>query len=499
MNRKNSLLRKERTMGKYSKGFIIVLAFFLVLFYCGSPALAQKSPKDKFVFPSLNPIQMPRVEKVELANGLTLFLVEDHQYPTIDLRAMVRTGSVFEPPSEIGLAAICGQVLRTGGTTSMNGDQMDRELETMAATISTGIGLTSGYITVSVLKEDVDRAFEILADILMNPAFPEDKINLAKIQQRTMISRRNDDIGQITFREFQKLIYRGESPYASHPEYATIAAVTRQDIVRFYQEYFHPNNTIMAVWGDFESQEMVVKIKKNLEPWKRKDISIPPLPEVDYEYKYTVNHIQKPDVNQSNIMIGHIGGVMNNPDFPALSVMNSILSFDRMFKRIRTDEGLAYSVYGYYGAGYTYPGVFRCGAQTKSESTLYAIGLMLEEMKKMTEKEVSDEELAKAKDEHLNSFVFNFDSRAEIVNRMMTYAYFGYPLDFMDRVKEGVEKVTKADVLRVAKKYLHPEEIQILVVGKEEDFDKPLSTLGEVNTIDISIPSPKSEKEQMKK
>jgi len=110
MKRKNLFLRKERTMGKYSKVFIIVIAFFLVLFYCGNPAFSQKSPKDKFVFPSLNPIQMPKVEKVELANGLTLFLVEDHQYPTIDLRAMVRTGSVFEPPSKVGLAAICGQV-----------------------------------------------------------------------------------------------------------------------------------------------------------------------------------------------------------------------------------------------------------------------------------------------------------------------------------------------------------------------------------------------------
>jgi predicted Zn-dependent peptidase len=496
---KKLLSRKDKTMRKQNRASKIVLVSLLILLFSGTPAFAQKSPKDKFVFPPLNPIQMPRVEKVTLANGLTLFLVENHQYPTIDLRAMVRTGSVFEPLELVGLAAICGQTLRTGGTTSMSGDEMDKELETMAATISAGIGLTSGYITVSLLKEDIDRVLEILADILMNPAFAEEKINLAKIEQKTMISRRNDEILQITFREFQKLIYGKESPYARHPEYATIEAVTRQDVVDFYRRYFHPNNTIMAIWGDFESQEMVAKIKKNLEAWEKKEVSIPSLPKIDYEYKLTVNHVQKPDVNQSNIMIGHIGGMMNNPDFPALSVMNSILSFDRMFKRIRTDEGLAYSVYGYYGAGYMYPGVFRCGAQTKSESTVYAIELMLEEMERMTEEEVSDEELAKAKDEYLNSFVFNFDSRAKIVNRMMTYAYFGYPLDFMEKVKEGVERVTKADVLRVAKKYLRPEKVQILVVGKEEDFDRPLSTLGEVNTIDITIPSPKPEKEKMKK
>ncbi len=180
--------------------------------------------------------------------------------------------------------------------------------------------------------------------------------------------------------------------------------------------------------------------------------------------------------------------MLDNPDYSALSVMNSILSFDRMFKKIRTDEGVAYSVWGSYGASYVNPGTFSCGAQTKSESTVYAIDLMFKELKRITEQEVSDEELAKAKDQYLNSYVFNFDSKSKIVNRMLTYAYYGYPLDFIEKVKKGVEKTTKADVLRVAKKYLQPNKIQILVVGKQEDFDKPLSTLGNVNAIDIAIP-----------
>jgi zinc protease len=146
----------------------------------------------------------------------------------------------------------------------MTGDEIDKELETMAASVSTGIGLTSGYITVSVLKEDIDRALGILADILMNPAFQEDKINLAKIREKTAISRRNDDVGQIAYREFQKVIYGEDSPYARQTEYATVEAITRQDIVDFYSKYFFPNNTIMAVWGDFNSKDMVAKIKKAL-------------------------------------------------------------------------------------------------------------------------------------------------------------------------------------------------------------------------------------------
>ncbi len=479
--------------------FRVFSVFLLLVFLSGVSVLAQKSPKDKFIFAPLNPIKMPKVETVVLKNGLKLFLVEDHEYPTIDMRAMVHIGSVYEPSSKIGLASITGSVLRSGGTASITGDEIDKELETLAATVSTGIGQTSGYITVSVLKEDIDRALELLADILINPAFAEDKIKLAKIQQRTAIARRNDDIGQISNREFEKLIYGKDSLYARHPEYATIAAVTRDDIVNFYKKYFYPDNTTMAVWGDFNAKEMVAKVEKTLGNWKAVRIKVPPLPTIDYEYKYTVNFIDKPDVNQSNIMLGHIGGLLSNPDYPALSVMNSILSFERMFKKIRTDEGLAYSVWGSYRSGYQVQGVFSSGAQTKSESTVYAIELMLKELKRMKEEEVSDEELAKAKDQYLNSFVFNFASKAQIVNRLMTYDFFDYPLNFMEKVKKGVEKVTKKDVLRVAQKYLRPDMVQILVVGKQEDFDKPLSTLGKVNVIDIKIPPLRPKKKAPKK
>ncbi|KPJ70226.1 hypothetical protein AMJ44_00495 [candidate division WOR-1 bacterium DG_54_3] len=467
-----------------------ITVFFLFILLCVGSVFAQKGPRDKFVFGPLNPIKMPKAETVELKNGLKLFLVEDHEYPTIDLRAMVKTGSVYEPSTKIGLGTITAQVLRTGGTAFQTGDEIDKELETMAATIETHMDRDYSYLTVSVLKEDIDKALKILTDILMSPAFAEDKIELAKIQQNSIISRRNDEIMQIANREFRKLIYGKESPYAHHPEYTDTGAVTREDILDFYKRYFYPNNTTMAVWGDFNAKAMVTKLRNTLGKWKSAKISVPPLPLVKYEYKYTVNLINKPDVNQSNIMIGHIGGLMSNPDYPALNVMNSILSYDRMFKKIRTDEGLAYAVWGFYGAFYQYPGVFWNGAQTKSESTVYAIELMLGEMKRITEEEVTDEELARAKDEYLNSFVFNFDSKEKIVRRLMTYAYYGYPLDFMDRVKAGVEKVTKADVIKVAKKYLRPEKVQILVVGKKEDFDKPLSSLGPVNVIDIAIPPP---------
>ena len=483
-------VRSRKSVSSFDWRWII--SGLIIMLFIGLPGdlslFAQKNPKEKFNFSQLNPVKMPDVKRVELDNGLTIYLVEDHEFPTIDIRAMVGTGSIYEPADKIGLASMTGQVLRQGGTLKKTGEELNRELEEMAATIETFIGQSSGTVAVSMLKEDADRVLELLGDILLNPAFREDKVELVKLQQKSYISRRNDQIRAISIREFSKIIFGKDSPYARHPEYATIDAISREDIINYYHKYFSPDNTIMAVWGDFESSDLLEKIKKNLGSWQSRAETIPALPEVKYDYKFTVNLVNKPDVKQTYILMGHIGGIKENPDNPALIVMNSILSNERMFKKIRTDEGLAYTVWGAYGSGYRVPGAFSAGAQTKTESTVYAIELMLQEIKRITEEPVTDEELARAKDMYLNSFVFNFDSKAKIVNRMMTYTYFDYPLDFAEKTKKEVEKVTKSSVLRVAKKYLRPEKLQILVVGNPDKFDKPLSSLGDVNIIDISIP-----------
>lgn len=471
------------------------LAFAAVaLALLASPLAAQKNPKDPFEFPKLGALRTPPVLQKTLKNGIRLFLIEDHRFPTIDLRGMFFASSAFEPAAKAGLAELTGTVLRTGGAGALGGDEIDRRLETMAAGIETGIDSESASVYVSMLRESLDKVLPILADVLRRPRFDPEKIELAKIDARSAISRRNDDVGQIAEREFSKLIYGAGSPYARQNEYATIDAVGRDDMLAFYREYFHPDNLWLAVWGDFDSRQMVRKLEAVLGDWPASGRKLPPLPEVNYGYPRTVNLVEKSDLNQSNIFVGHIGGLLSDPDYAALSVMNRILSFDRMFKRIRTDEGLAYSVWGYYGAGYRVPGVFSAGAQTKSGSTAKAIGIMIAEMKRIREQEVSDEELRRAKDQFLNSYVFQFDSRAKIIRRLLTNAYYGYPLDFNEQLIRRIETVTKADVLAAAQKHLRPDQVQVLVVGKSADFDQPLSTLGSVNLIDIAIPLPAGEK-----
>ena len=478
------------------RSFIIQFVFLAVsglgLLWSGC-AGQQVTDYKSLKYPKLGDIEVPEVRQVTLANGMRLFLLEDHELPLVNVSVRIRTGSVYEPAEKTGLASIAGEVMRTGGTASKTGDEIDEELEAIAASVETGIGLNSGSASMSVLKRDLDKGLSILADVLMNPAFREDKIQLTKMQAGSSISRRNDSVGAVAGREFDKLIYGADSVYARHIEYATIGSITRDDLVNFHRKYFGPNNTMLAVWGDFDTKQMIKKIEKAFETWQSVDLQIPEVPQVKYEFRKTVNVVRKDDVNQSNVYMGHIGGLRSDPDYFALIVMNRILGggfTGRLFKNVRSREGLAYSVYGSYSANYDFPGEFYVGCQTKSESTVYAIRAMLREVEKMRESEVTDEELALAKDSFLNSFVFNFESKGQIVSRLMTLEYFGYPADFLQKTKTNVEKVTKADVLRVAQKHLKPDKLQILAVGRPDDFDEPLSVLGQVSEIDITIPPP---------
>jgi predicted Zn-dependent peptidase len=482
---------------KMAKSLAVQTTLWLTVIACfGSTIFADESVPNykELTYPRLRDIVVPEVERLTLPNGMRLFLLEDHELPLIRVSVRIRVGSIYEPADKVGLAEITGEVMRTGGTTSKTGDEIDEELEQIAASVETSIGRSSGGASVSVLKEDIGKGLAILADVLMHPAFREDKIFLAKMQHRSAISRRNDSPGQIAGREFSKLIYGANSVYARHSEYATIDSITRDDLVAFHKRFYGPDNMMLAVWGDFDTQEMIAKIKKAFEGWEKIGVDLPKTPEVAYAWEATVNVVPKSDINQSNIYLGHIGGLMSDPDYFALTVMNRILGggfTGRLFKNVRSRRGLAYSVFGAYSAAFDHLGTFTVGCQTKSENTVHAIRAMIDEVKKIKAEEVTDEELAIAKESYLNSFVFNFDSKGEIINRLMTYEYYGYPADFLQRAKERIEQVTKADVLRVAKKHLRPDSVQILVVGRPEDFDQPLSTLGAVNEIDVTIPAPK--------
>ncbi len=456
---------------------------------------------DKLKYPKLHNLTIPKVEKITLDNGMRLYLLPDRSLPVFDASVRVNCGSFLEPADKVGLADICGTVMRSGGTKKWTGDEIDEQLEAVGGSVETGIGLQSGSARVNILSDYTDLGLDVLSQVLRYPVFDQDKIDLAKVRERTSISRRNDDPQQITIREFKKVIYGPESVYARIPEYSTISAITRDDLVKFHDAYYHPQNIQIAFWGDFDRDSLLAEVNKYFGDWKKEGDPVPDLPKVDYKFgSNKVYYIDKEDVNQTNILLGHIGGLVTDSDYADRIVMNNILGGgfgSRLFNTVRSKEGLAYSAYGVYTANIKYPGIFYGFASTKSETTVKAIKAIISEIKRMQVDAPTADEMRMGKDGYLNSFVFNFDTKAEIVNRMMNYDFNGLPEDFLIQTKDGVEKVTSADVLAAAQRNLRPDDLDIVVVGKGSDFEMPLDQagLGPVTTVDITIPSAEQKSE----
>lgn len=468
------------------------VGFILSLLVVG-PGLAQVRDVEDLQFPALPDYEIPEPEVYELENGLRVFLMEDHELPLVQVNARIRTGTSYDPPGKAGLGNLAGVVQRTGGTESLTGDELDEFLEARAATLSTSVGATVGFASMNCLKEDFDAVFAVFTDVLRAPRFDEDKLGVAKIQANTGIARRNDNVGGITSREFNRAVYGPDSPLTAQAEYATVAAVTRDDLVAWHARYYHPNNVYLGVVGDFDSAVIKQKIEDALGDWQKgPELAVP---ELAYRKDQTggVYFVEKKDVTQANIQLGHLGITYDNPDYFAVQVMNEVLggSFSsRLFTEIRTKRGLAYSVFGAVGASYVYPGLTRLGMQTKSSSMGEAVEALLGEMRRMVADPPSEDELQLAKDAILSSFIFNYASKAQVLAQQMLYAYYGLPADFLEDYRSNIESVTREDVARVTRQYLHPDRATVLVVGNAEEFDRSLDTFGQVTELDISIPEP---------
>jgi len=459
-----------------------------------APAAARSVKEIDARTPPLPPFSPQQPKRIELSNGAVIFLQEDHELPLVFGTVTIRGGGIEVPKEKTGMMSIYGQTWRLGGTESMTGDQMDDFLESRAASVSTSGGLQSTSLSWSCLKPDFDDVFKLALDLLQHPAFREDKIALSKTQMNGGISRRNDDIGDIMSREAAKIAYGPDHPYARVPEYDTVAAVTRQDLVDFHQRHLHPNYMIIGVGGDFDPVRMEAALRAAFEPmpkgapYQKPQLAFPgPQPGIYFA--------EKPDVNQTEVRMVHLGIQKDNPDLEAVDVMDQIYfagGFSARFTTdLRTKLGLAYSAGGSISSAYDHPGLFVVGLGTKSEQTIRAIEAMRKEVHLAQQPPPTEQELKEAKDAILNSFIFRYDSKDKLLSERMTLEFYGYPADFAEKYRAGVERVTLADVQRVAAKYIHPEKLATVVVGKAAAFDKPLTTLGQVKEIDISIPPPR--------
>jgi zinc protease len=447
---------------------------------------------NQIPIPQLPPFHPQEPKRIELPNGLVIFLQEDHELPLIDATARIRGGSRAEPAAKVGLVSLYGEVWRTGGTKTKTGDQLDDFLEIRAAKVETDGNADSTTISLSCLKEDFPDVFQVFSDVLLQPEFREDKLDLARREAFDAISRRNDEISDIARREAAKLAYGPNNAYARIAEYSTVGAIRREDLLNWHHTYVHPNNIILGVVGDFDSAQMEATLRKAFGALPKGPPA--PTPEIQFSpAKPGYYLIKKEDVNQSAIRMVTLGTTRKNPDYYAIEVFNEAMGGGfsaRLIQDIRTAQGLAYSVGGGIGTRFDHPGILQLAMGTKSGTTVESIQALYAEIDKLKTNPITDAEIARAKDSILNAFVFNFDTPDKVLRERMAYEFYGYPADFLERYRTGVEKVSTADVARVAAKYLHKDQLAVLVVGNTAEFDKPLSSLGSVMDVDITIPPP---------
>jgi zinc protease len=470
----------------------------LVTMICSLTATtrAQTADPRQVPVPPLRPIHSVKPERWVMPNGIVVYLLEDHDLPRVTGTCYFKMGPALVPNDKVGLAGLTGEVMRSGGSARHDGDWLDDRLAAIGASVSTNIGADQAGGDFYCLSDDASEVLGLWSEVLREPAFPDDKIELAKVGLRRAIAARNDEPTALLFRLARESVYGKGHPYARKPEYATVEAIGAADCRRLHDAVFVPNRMIVAIYGDFKSAAMKKLLTNHFGAWKKSANAAPiPGPEAPKPTAHLV-FAAKEDVTQSGLVLAEPGSRADDPDYAAMQVFEQALGGgfqSRLFGRIRTQRGLAYAAGCNSGTDFARPGVFYAYTLTRSDSTMTALELLRHEVGLTTREPFTPEELAAAKQSVQNGFVFHFEEPSQTLFRQAFYEFVGYPTDFLDRYQKGLDVVDADAVLAAARRKIHPDQQVVIVVGKETDFDRKLESAGlPVERVDITIPPPPS-------
>jgi predicted Zn-dependent peptidase len=467
-----------------------------------APAKAAQAPKgprpENLKYPPLS-FKPPKAAdyRQTLSNGLVVYIAEDHDIPWFNASLMVRTGPFLEPKDKLGTDAFTSAVMRSGGSKTMSGDEITERMDFLGGSLGGGGGAMGrggrgggggggDAKSLSIHMRHLDEGLKIWMDVLSNPAFPEDRLRREKEAALPAIRNRNRDVGTVAGRVYEQLIYGEDTPITAERTEAGVNSVTRDDLVAWYNKYWGANNAMLIVYGDFKKAEMLQKLEATFGKWRKAEKAVPPIPKVQQVAKAGVYMVQPQGAtpNQGLIRLGHIGLKVDDPDYPAVDLMNYTLgggSFSsRITKIVRTDNGLAYSTGSSFGGGggrggggggggVLYPGTFTASCQTKNSTVVFAAQLMLNIIDDMRAGNVTEADLKMAKTARINAFPSRFPSIGSILRTFADLEFNGRPMDHEETYLAKYEKVTLDDVKRVAKQYLRPDQMIILVAGNIEE------------------------------
>jgi len=449
---------------------------FLTIF---SLVLGEDLPArpEQLQFPPLE-YQPPEPDqlRVELDNGIPVYIAEDRILPLITLGISFRGGKYMEPFGKEGLASLTGTVWRTGGAGNLSASELDEELDFLAANLMTGLGSTSGSVMLNLLSKDFDRGLELLMDVLTKPRFEQHRFSKAKDDFYASMKRRNDQTRAIESREWQRLIY-GEDFWMNRlPTQASVESITHRDLVEFHRLLLNPKDIVIAVAGDFSRDEMIAKLNASLGRLQAAADPVPPVPQPHHSFEPGVYLVDKKDVNQGRVSIGHIGYKRPFEGEFDIAVANDVLgggSFTSwIVSRVRSDEGLAYSAGSRFILGTTIPGAFRASFQSKSSTCARAADLILQLVDKLRNEGISREELETSRNSFIQTFPNRFQSKYQTVALFAEDELWERPSDYWRRYRDRIAQVTLESAKAAAQKYIDPDKFIILVVGNSEEILK---------------------------
>ena len=458
------------------KRFIIVLITCLFSITNIVAAETGKANPRSMAFPELR-FEIPKGERIVLECGMPVYLLQDSELPIVSISAMVHGGAIYEPDDKTGLAAMTGMVMRSGGAAGILPEKIDDELEFMASAVESGIASDMGTVSMTTLSRNLTPTLTIFSKVLLRPDFAPARVELARKHIQEALRRQNDDPKEIGDREINRAVYAGH-PLGRIATVATVAAITRQDLINFHRRYFRPDNMILAVSGDFRRNEMIRELnaifgkKQDLPRLVFQPIAPPAAgfgPETIYGNK---------EGSQAVIRMGHLGIKKDNPDIYAVRILDHILggSFtSRLMMEIRTNRGLAYNVSAHFDVGRLFTGSFMAETETATNNATKTIALMKEIITGIRTEEISDQELVSARESIINSFMFGFTSPAAIANQRARLEFYGYPDNYLERYRANIAAVSKQDVLNAARKYLHPDRLKVVIIGDESKLDPSLT------------------------
>jgi zinc protease len=447
----------------------LLIPALILIGAAGGDAQTPPGPRpENLTYPPLD-FKPPKPSdfRAVLSNGLVVYIGENHEIPWFEASLMVRTGPFLEPAAKIGVEGVTPTVIRSGGTATMTGEQMNERMEFLAGSISA--------TSLSIHMRHVDEGLRIWMDLLQNPAFPDDKLRREKEQMLVGIRNRNKNVAAVGARTYNQLIYGDDSPITAEPTEETVGSLAREDLVAWHRKYWGANNAILVVTGDFKRAEMLKKLEAAFGTWRNAEKAVPAIPKTIRQSARAGVYMVQPEVipNQGVIRIGHLGLMQDDPDYAAMDVMNYILgggSFSsRITKIVRSDHGLAYSTGSGLPGGVLYPGTFTASCQTKNSTVVFAAQLMLNEIERIRTEPVTEADVNFAKTARINAFPSMFPSMSAIVGNFARLEFQGRPMDFYDRYLARYEKVSVQEVKRVAEKYLRPENLVIMIAGNIDE------------------------------